>query len=315
MKTQSPDFNPKTQSKKPVSAMHKLSGEEIMDQFVAYVDEDVVFIRELNPGDVSIPKQHPYTIIAFCHKGYMRIKVGENEHELYGGDVYICPSGAHIHALSIDSNTSVSALCMTDRIIQALLNTNASIWNRAIYVRNERLIHQRGVVEMDDHRAHLGMMFAQIMHVLISNTDNPFRKEMMYLMLQMMLLGYCAHVKEQDQPPVQHTMQGERLFNNFLEMLNNETIKHQTVEYYAQRLNVTPKYLSYVCKRVSGKLASEFIKNAVTGEIIHYLDNTSLSTKEIAMRMGFSNISFFGKFVKQRLGMSPNNYRAARRKQ
>ncbi len=297
-----------------------------MSHFAHYVDEDVIFLRDLNPNEVQIPEfNRPLTVITFCNSGYMRVRVGDMDYELRAGDVYICPTGIPVYVVSSDPDTKIAALCMTDRIIQALLQSYATIWNQAIYVDNERFF-KRGSDVIDPDKAELGRNFSRILDLLLRNRENPFRKEMVYLVLQMMLLGYCAHQKgtkdsalwasrnsEYSLPNPDFRLAGgssERIFNQFLTILNAEQIKHRPVAYYAEKLNISAKYLSYVCKKVSGKLASEFIKDAVTGQIIHYLENTSLTTKEISTLMGFDNISFFGKFVKARLGLSPNNYRA-----
>lgn len=81
------------------------------------------------------------------------------------------------------------------------------------------------------------------------------------------------------------------------------------MEYYADKLHVTPKYLSSVCKSAGGKTASQFIDLAVLKDIEYLMKHSSKSIKEIAAELDFPNISFFGKYVKKHLGLSPKAYR------
>ncbi len=71
------------------------------------------------------------------------------------------------------------------------------------------------------------------------------------------------------------------------------------------KLCITPKYLSIICKRHSGKTAIEWITEYTLADITYYLRSTSKTIKEISGILGFSNTSFFGKYVREHLHMSP----------
>ena len=103
--------------------------------------------------------------------------------------------------------------------------------------------------------------------------------------------------------------QGELLFRKFIKLLSSYEATDRSVKGYAEKLCVTPKYLSTVCKSVSGKTALEWIHDFLADSITHKLKYTDVSIKEIADELGFPNISFFGKFVKSRFGVSPKEYR------
>jgi AraC-like DNA-binding protein len=81
------------------------------------------------------------------------------------------------------------------------------------------------------------------------------------------------------------------------------------VSYYASHLNITPKYLSTVCKQVSGKSPTRWITESVIDDIYQQLRSTDLSVKEISHKMGFPNSSFFGQYFKEESGMTPLEYR------
>lgn len=101
----------------------------------------------------------------------------------------------------------------------------------------------------------------------------------------------------------------ERLFNEFTRIIMSLYPRPRSVSYYADKLNVTPKYLSAVCKEISGKTASDIITSFVIKDVKFLLTRTEKGIKEITHELEFSSISFFGKYVKKNLGMSPKHYR------
>lgn len=92
-------------------------------------------------------------------------------------------------------------------------------------------------------------------------------------------------------------------------MLRYKLSLRHPVGYYADKLCITPKYLSSICKKQTGKTASDIIDEMTVNYIKQMLVSSEKSIKEIASETGFDNLSFFGKFVKRELGMSPRDYR------
>ena len=72
---------------------------------------------------------------------------------------------------------------------------------------------------------------------------------------------------------------------------------------------MTPKYLSLLVKNVSNRTAGEWIDNYVVLEAKALLSSSTLSIQEISDRLNFTNQSFFGKYFKQHVGISPTEYR------
>ena len=103
--------------------------------------------------------------------------------------------------------------------------------------------------------------------------------------------------------------QSNVLFKHFVEMLAENEGRVRSVAEYADMLYVTPKYLSSVVKQISGRTALDLIHETTTHAIVRQLKYTDKSIKEIATEMKFPSLSFFGKFVKSQLGVSPKRFR------
>lgn len=287
----------------------KVSGEPFRKP--DYEDNDVILIESIEKLPQIYASQLKVNIFCTCLHGRMEIDVSGTHYVLNPGQVFVCPSGAYVDNVLITPDFKFSVLCLTDRIIQSILSTNVDVWNRAVYVRKEHIIDSKPQQHED-----LGQHFMALANAILHAEDFPFREEMMRTMLQMILLGFCARQKEIEKSekvenvmvatkPTQATIQ----FKKFLALIREEEVKHKPVYYYAEKMFISAKYLSHICKEVTGKSANDFIQMAVVEEITYYLRSTTLSVKEISNKLGFPNISFFGKYVKQHLGASPNEYR------
>ena len=104
------------------------------------------------------------------------------------------------------------------------------------------------------------------------------------------------------------TKTGDYTFLSFTEMLRQNPHQRE-VQWFAQQLKITPKYLSEICKEHSGKSASEWIADVTVAEIKHYLRNTTMPIHEVAKAMEFPNASFFCQYTKKHTGMTPNHFR------
>lgn len=102
----------------------------------------------------------------------------------------------------------------------------------------------------------------------------------------------------------------EELMAKFILAVMEDCTRHRKVEYYADRLCITPKHLSAVVKEISGMTAGKLIDNYVVLEAKMLLKNTDLTIQEIAARLNFPNQSFFGKYFKHSTGLSPSEFRA-----
>ena len=102
----------------------------------------------------------------------------------------------------------------------------------------------------------------------------------------------------------------EEYFRQFTELLGEHYKHERSVGFYARQLCITPKYLTTLIKRISGKSVSEWIDNYVILEAKTLLKYSNMSVQEIAYYLNFPNQSFFGSYFTRNAGMSPSQYKA-----
>ena len=152
--------------------------------------------------------------------------------------------------------------------------------------------------------------------LLVFKMDHPemnFGRETMRDIIRCFAYDLLANINKDLEPDNDDDMlrQGDRIFRRFMLLLSENSNVNRSVKSYADELCVSPKYLTSVCRRHGDYTASEIIANAIVGRIKQLLLYSDLSIKEIATEIGFDNLSFFGKYVRKHLGLSPNNYRKA----
>lgn len=101
----------------------------------------------------------------------------------------------------------------------------------------------------------------------------------------------------------------EELLNQFLELLFIHCKEEHQVAFYADRLCISPQYLSLILKERTGKSASRWIDEALMTEAKILLKSPNTTVQQVANSLNFSDQSTFGKFFKKHQKMSPLEYR------
>ena len=99
------------------------------------------------------------------------------------------------------------------------------------------------------------------------------------------------------------------IVEKFLSIVKENYRTQRMIEFYSEKLFLTPKHLSGVIKERSGKSASEWIEDHVMLEAKALLKSTDKTIQQISDALNFPTQSFFGKYFKRRTGISPKEYR------
>ena len=99
------------------------------------------------------------------------------------------------------------------------------------------------------------------------------------------------------------------IFQQFLALVKEHHCKERSMGFYADKLCLTPKYLSKLIKQASGRSAPEWIVDFVILEAKNLLKYSDCTIKEIVFKLNFPNQSVFYKFFKSHTGMTPTEYR------
>lgn len=104
----------------------------------------------------------------------------------------------------------------------------------------------------------------------------------------------------------------ERMLELYNQLMDNIAANHRKtgeVRFYADALNVTPRYLAQITRRVAGRTPKQLIDDYIIKEVETYLIGTTQNIQEIAFTFGFSSQVQFNKFFKKMKGCAPGQYR------
>ena len=107
----------------------------------------------------------------------------------------------------------------------------------------------------------------------------------------------------------QHNPRLNQIFERFIALVNEYHCSERGMAFYADKLCLTPKYLSKLIKQASGRSAPDWIDEFVVLEAKNLLKYSNMAIKEIVFQLHFPNQSVFYKFFKAHTGMTPSEYR------
>lgn len=138
--------------------------------------------------------------------------------------------------------------------------------------------------------------------------ESPFKEEVVGRVMQIFLYDLWT-VYSSEMSQMETNDNAARIFLRFLGLAQQDCRQQRDVAYYAEKLCITPKYLSQVSRSVSGLPASEWITYYATFELVSLLNDQSKTLTEVADLMRFESASHFSRYVKKLLGKSPSEYR------
>jgi len=136
--------------------------------------------------------------------------------------------------------------------------------------------------------------------------QEPQTKALIYALLMEVSAAYSTTTIPE--LPV-NTSRQEELTNDFFMLMLEHFKRERNVAFYADKLCLTPKYLSMTVKKITGHPISNWINEVVIIEAKRMLKVTDLTALQISEELNFPNPSFFGRFFKQYTGMTPLEYK------
>lgn len=275
-------------------------------ELVKYYDGDVAIIDDIRDLKSLAPIYAKMNFLTICVNGRIQFDINDRQVRLGKDEIMLSASSVILDNYLLSPDFECKMLCLSDDIIHAMLGDQIYLWNMSVYN------HHTCIKKLPEEDREQFVHYYELIKFKMQHRANPNSNNSMQSIIQAMLLdvvGLLSSWTQEARIEVKKT-HGKAVFNDFLQILNDTEVKHHPVDYYARQLNITPKYLTMLCTKYSGKPASEWITQYTKEDIRHALCYTTLSIKEISQSLGFVNASFFGSYVRRNFGMSPSRLRA-----
>lgn len=273
---------------------------------------DDFYILDATLQEHHQPLSHPCRfdcfMLLYCLKGHIKMNVNLKEFEISEGMMFMNVPGNIIRVNEIlnSSQEDVRYVCIaiSREFSQGLKLDVTKLFNEGV-----SMLENPGVRLSDEEVLLAGNHMKLLCDLLRS--DVPYKKDAILSTLSSMfyvLMGVwndsLAKVKAEGQ-----STRSKVIFEKFMKLVSEYHTMHRNVGFYADKLCLTPKYLSKLIKNATGRSAPEWIDSYVILEAKNLLKYSGTTIKEIVYKLNFPNQSVFYKFFKARTGMTPTEYR------
>ena len=268
-----------------------------------YLGNDLLLTEHIN--EVPMPTEPRYMnfiLIGLCTKGEVMYQLDTIKQEINPGDILVV-SDRHI-VDSYQHSDDMEGLCMIMSVnfFREIIQNVRDISSLFLFSR----LHP--VMSLGQEEIQTFKEYFQVIKEKIGDKRNRFQKDLIKSLLLAMFydLSNIIYRRKKGEKPKSRQ---EIIFTRFIKLVEQHFRHERRVSWYASEQKITPKYLSESVKSVSHRTPNEWIDYYTILELRVKLRNTLKPIKEIADELNFPNQSFLGKFFKDRVGMSPSQYR------
>lgn len=246
-------------------------------------------------------------LMMYCVEGEIQLNLNNITYYLKENGVLWGVANMLLGEVTASSACRLKIICFSGRFINRLTQTDKYVWKSFHY------LHWNPIKYLNEKEKDLLDKYLDLIEGKIVEKEEPYQKDILLYLSSAFFTELVAAVNRKlllyEEGGRRCVNQPDFIFKRFIEALTADNGRHRTLEYYADQFCYSPKYLSRVIKRVSGKNALTLIHDNAIEHIIQELKFSSKSIKEIAADFEFSNVSFFAQYVKKHLGVTPSEYR------
>ena len=245
-----------------------------------------------------------YLCHAYCHEGSCRFTFNNNAYTLSAGECLIVRRGDLVSDVHESDDFRVDVIYVTAEFIEISTPQSNFGMKGSLALFNNPIMHlteaQQKVCALD---------FDYIKRRWALADTHHFHRDAMINAVQCMIIDFFDfHADLYGNEKI--SSQYADLMERFLGLLERGDFRqNREIAYYADKLFVTTKYLSEVCKKVSGFPANYWINRFTVLDISRQLRDKKHSFTELADLYGFSSPSYFSRYVQKYLGASPSDFR------
>lgn len=262
--------------------------------------EDISILPKLKE-----PRRMNFLFIGICTAGTANYTMNQTRFDIKKNDALIITDGEVINAMQMSDDFKGFALLVSYDFVQEIVKDVQNMTDLFI------LTHRYPVFHMEEEEVTVAMEYAEMIKRRVCGNDYRFRPDVIRLLILTMIydLGKAFYRVMKNLENDGHNKKSEQIFLNFIQLVEKNFRHERRVGWYAEQLNISPKYLSETISNVSKRTPNEWITKYVTTELRNILRTTNKRIAQIAVEMNFPNQSFLGKYFRENVGVSPLKYR------
>lgn len=266
------------------------------------IDNDFVLCSGLvNSFALKYPVHSDRIYMGFCLDGSAELEVNLVKHTVKKNEVVFIAKNHIVFNHKISDDFHSVFLAFTDDFKCELFNDLRK------YLIHYLFKQKFPSVVLDEIEMKQIMEYYNLMWSVVKNVPGDYNKDIVKHLLSSLLINLHCY-GNRDKEKAAPMSRKEEIVGSFFSLLFEHYKVAKDVSFYADKLCVSPKYLSSLVKQMVGKPAKDCIDYCIIMES-KVLLNSSYTIQEISQQLNFPNQSFFGKYFKKHTGISPLNYR------
>lgn len=235
----------------------------------------------------------------FVRKGSFKILINLIPYQGHGPALVNIRHGETLQVIEASEDLYASFIVLSKRMVEDMfLHIND--------VTNLTNIYRQPVVGLNEELVPKFEGLYESMHTVTDDTGNP---QLLKAIEHCIIAFYYRYAYKCYDLLEGGKDTASRLSDSFLKMVKDKFKTERFLDYYAEQLGVTPKHLSRTIKAQTGYSAASWIEKFLILESKILLKSTNLTVQQISDNLNFPSQSFFGKYFKKNVGISPKAYR------
>lgn len=286
-----------------------LSMDELIEQFKTTVKTKDYIIYEVNKDNLALKLDLHYradyfgVILILGGTCLYNLSTDEKQYEIRENDILFCvPSEVFKINYVSDDYRAKQIFFSANYIAEAGFNYRSNDIFKSFSNSTSNLIQQ----QLPLFRR-LNFHVEELKALNKPETNSYYFNEMIWHHFSLLIYEIDNYFKETDR--IQHTSREEELTTTFFTLVRDHFKEHHDVQFYADQLFVTRKYLSRVIKKTMSKTPRDIIAQVLLIEAKLLLRNSGANVNEVTSLLNFSDQAIFSKFFKKHAGITPSDYR------
>ena len=241
--------------------------------------------------------------IYFCRKGWAHATINLKDYEIVENTQVVLLPGTIIRINGCSSDFTASFFGFPKEMFMEACMRFEPIFFRFIKEQPCYVLPQENTGAIN------GLIRATT--AIYNDRENRFRNQIAKNHLQSFMLDiYDKCYRYFGKHKIEGGTRQDEIFKSFVSLVHEHCASQREVSFYADKLCISTKYLTGICKAVTGDSAKKIIDDFAILEIKVLLQSTELTVQEIADRLVFPDQSYLGRYFKRHEGMSPKEYQS-----
>lgn len=268
-------------------------------------NKDLIIINDMDDLHLfAHPTRLKATTVLICISGSIDCSINLKRYQIKENDLLVNFSGDIIQVHNVDSVSGYAMILSKDYLheLQFDFRLRAQCY---VNIRNNGPLHlpHEELIALKPYY----MLFRKNMEDLNSDVVRALTQALSHTVIALMKRYQPTSTAITDTK----IPRAQQLFDQFMQLLHTYHTSERSLQFYADQMFLTPKYIAGVIKNYSGKAALAWINEFVILEAKMMLLHTDMTVQEIAYKLNFPTQSAFGKYFKNLVGISPTLYRTS----